>query len=236
MIRTEDLLRDLDSAVDPSDVEIVLRRAGSTHMFWQTWDLTTVYTWDRVPPGFFSLYYGLDSDRFCAIATAIRSGWISFTFKQARDVLGKDHSSKDAEKIWTNFGMLDGVCMMQGFGSRRSLLVAATSGNAERMLDDMQVVFAAAAAKLDMLLRDRLGTLYQASRSRGLLSPAENAVIRAQIDYPQFTIREQANLLKISPRTLQRRHADIAKKLGVSTFPGAIVVALEREQARMMEE
>ena len=84
MIRSEQLLRELEKTVDPSDVELVLRRAGATHMFWQTWDPDTVYTWERVTPGFFSMYYGLDSDRFCAIANAMRAGWICYTFGQAR--------------------------------------------------------------------------------------------------------------------------------------------------------
>ncbi len=44
MIRSEQLLRELEKTVDPSDVELVLRRAGATHMFWQTWDPDTVYT------------------------------------------------------------------------------------------------------------------------------------------------------------------------------------------------
>jgi hypothetical protein len=227
MIRSEQLLRELEKTVDPSDVELVLRRAGATHMFWQTWDPDTVYTWERVPPGFFSMYYGLDSDRFCAIANAMRAGWICYTFGQARAELGNSPDSKDAEKIWNNFNMYDGICILQGFGGRRSLLTMAVTGNAERLLRQYHVVFSAAAARLDELLAADLDSLFRAPRARGLLSPAEEATVQAQIDHPHLTVRQQASLLNVSVRTLEKRHADIAKKLGVSSFPGAIVIALD---------
>lgn len=232
MIRSGELLCDLDNAVLPCDVETVLRRIGATHMFWQTWSRDTVYTWDKTPPGFFSLYYGLDSDRFCAVANALRGGWISFTFAQARVELGTTAESRDAQTIWNNFDMPDGLCVQQGFGNRRSVLMVATkAGEAHRLLHDHQMVLTASAARLDMLLRENLADLYKIPRRRGLLSPAEAAVVRAQIDYPFMTLKEQAAHLKISPRTLQKRHADIARKMGVSTFPGAIVVAIERGQS-----
>jgi DNA-binding CsgD family transcriptional regulator len=196
-------------------------------MFWQTWDPDTVYTWERVPPGFFSMYYGLDSDRFCAIANAMRAGWICYTFGQARAELGNSPDSKDAEKIWNNFNMYDGICILQGFGGRRSLLTMAVTGNAERLLRQYHVVFSAAAARLDELLAADLDSLFRAPRARGLLSPAEEATVQAQIDHPHLTVRQQASLLNVSVRTLEKRHADIAKKLGVSSFPGAIVIALD---------
>jgi|TARA_R110000765_G_scaffold424696_4_gene536104 hypothetical protein len=196
-------------------------------MFWQTWDPDTVYTWERVPPGFFSMYYGLDSDRFCAIANAMRAGWICYTFGQARAELGNSSDSKDAEKIWNNFNMYDGICILQGFGGRRSLLTMAVTGNAERLLRQYHVVFSAAAARLDELLAADLDSLFRAPRARGLLSPAEEATVQAQIDHPHLTVRQQAGLLNVSVRTLEKRHADIAKKLGVSSFPGAIVIALD---------
>ncbi|HAJ18895.1 MAG TPA: hypothetical protein DCL95_02345, partial [Rhodospirillaceae bacterium] len=66
-----------------------------------------------------------------------------------------------------------------------------------------------------------------APRARGLLSPAEEATVQAQIEHPHLTVRQQASLLNVSVRTLEKRHADIARKLGVSSFPGAIVIALD---------
>jgi len=231
MSRYEQLLRELEQAAAPSDVELVLRRTGAAYMFWQTWDAETVYTWERVPPGFFSMYYGLDSDRYCAVANAMRAGWICYTFGQARAELGTSAEAKDAEKIWNNFNMPDGIGIVQGVGARRSLLTLSVTGNAERLLMAHRVLFSAAAAKLDEFLAARLDTLFQASRARGLLSPAEAATVQAQIDMPHLTIREQADYLKVSVRTLQKRHADIARKLGVSSYPGAIVIALERGHA-----
>ena len=231
MIDPGKLFQSIYQACDPSDVEIVLRRMGVTHMFWQAWGPEMLYTWDRVPPGFFSLYYGLDSDRHCALANASRAGWICFTFDQARDAFGKDQDACDAATIWTNFGMPDGVCTVHGYGDRRCVLVTAVEkGLGGKLIADYQPLLAAAAARLDMLLRDKLDTLYKASRLRGLLSPTEVATIRAQIDFPHFTARQQADYLKVSPRTLQSRHANIARKLGVSTFPGAIVVALRQKE------
>jgi len=223
-------LREVSNAATPSDVEHVLRRLGVVHLFWQTKDSENLYTWERVPAGFFSMYYGLDSDSHCAIANALRRGWVCFTFGQARKALGGSKNARDAAQIWTNFDMPDGLCVVQGYGESTSLLVAAVKDGAERLLEQYQPLFAAAAARLDMILRDRKELLYIASRKRNLLSPAERAVVQAQIDYPHFTVREQADLLGISPRTLQRRHGDIAKKLGVSTFPGAIVVALGQSE------
>ena len=157
----------------------------------------------------------------------MRAGWICYTFGQARAELGNSSDSKDAEKIWNNFNMYDGICILQGFGGRRSLLTMAVTGNAERLLRQYHVVFSAAAARLDELLAADLDSLFRAPRARGLLSPAEEATVQAQIDHPHLTVRQQAGLLNVSVRTLEKRHADIAKKLGVSSFPGAIVIALD---------
>jgi DNA-binding CsgD family transcriptional regulator len=228
MIDRVQVFRSILMATDPAEVEVELRRAGAIALFWQTWTRDHLHTWDRLPPGFFSMYYGLDSDRHCAIANAIRAGWLAFSFKQARAHFGQTSESRDAEQIWTNFGLRDGLCVLTGFRDRRSLtLIATRDGEADRLLADHHPMFCAAAGRLDMLLRDRMDALYKASRKRRLLSPAESAVVRAQIDFPHLTVREQADILGISPRTLQRRHADIARKLGVSTFPGAIVIALD---------
>lgn len=224
--------RQIAQATDPTGVETVLRRAGAVHLFWQTSCPEYLYTWDRVPQGFFSMYYGLDSDRYCAIANALRSGWVCFTFRQAREALGGTDEARDAERIWTNFDMADGLCVVQGYGSRRSLLLVSVRDGAERLLETAQPLFAAAAARLDLLLRDRLDVLYKASRKRRLLSPAEMKVVRAQIDFPRLTMGEQAQMLGISPRMLQKRHRDISKKLGVSSFHGAIVIALDRSEDR----
>jgi DNA-binding CsgD family transcriptional regulator len=217
---------------DADEVHRTLKAVGMPWLFWQVYRPETVGTWDRFPTGFFEHYYGTDADRNCAVANAVRDQWALFTFGEAREWGGDSPEAHAAERVWTAFGIRDGIVLQGGRGPRRSITVIGLdrSEGAARLVETYGDALSAAAARLDRFLLES-DALIEISRRSVPLSEAMQAVLRIQIEHPEMTAQEQADALDISPRMLEKRHAQIAKRFGVSSFAGAVAMAV-RSPAR----
>lgn len=214
----------------PDEVRVAIERAFAVrHMVWQRFDPDVVLTWDRFPSGFFEHYYGTDADRDCAIAKAVRARWTFFTFAEARSHYDRDEAAPPlAARVWDAFGMRDGVVVA---GGRRNIdTVTAFAFDAAlataRLTPDDEAVLRYAAALLDRFFMNSDEELAAIPRKPMQLSPAMRAVLQVAIDHPTASLDAQAAMLEISRRMLEKRHAQIAKRFGVSSFAGAVAIAV----------
>lgn len=202
--------------------------AGFQHLFWQRFDPHIVATWDRFPAGFFEHYYGTDADRECSIAKAVRARWACFTFAEARAYFGRESdAARLAERVWDSFGVRDGVVISSGRQSIDTVTVFGfeTPGATARLPDWSAALLSCAASKLDSLLLEA-DDLIPIPRQPMQLSPAMRAVLQVAIDHPTASLDAQAAMLEISRRMLEKRHGQIAKRFGVSSFAGAVAIAV----------
>jgi len=222
-----DLFADVQS---PEDVREAVERAfGARHMVWQQFAPNVVRTWDRFPRGFFEHYYGTDADRECAIAKAVRARWTFFSFGEARSHFDRDADAPTlAERVWEAFGIQDGVAIAGGRRDVDTVTAIAfdTSAGAASLAPADEAVLRYAAALLDRFLLDSEDDLVPIPRKPVQLSDAMRAVLQVAVDHPTASLAEQAAMLAISPRMLEKRHRQIAKRFGVSSFAGAVAVAV----------
>lgn len=221
------LVRQILNAQTPAEIARVLRNLGFARLFWQQWRPNDIDTWDAMPDGFLEHYYGINADQYCAVAKAIHGHWRSYTFKEARKVFGGSPMAQQAEAVWRAFGVEDGIVMMTGRGERASATILSTAREAEPLYRDYAPALAFAAARLDAMLSENR-ELQKISRSILQLSEKQMEVLRVQIAHPDLSFAEQARMLGISPRTLVKRHQQIAERFGVSSFAGAVAKASTR--------
>ncbi len=219
------IVRQILRASSASEVAMALRRIGFRQLFWQTWLPHIVRTWDAMPEGFLEHYYGTDADQHCAVAWAIRRKWVSFTFAEARRKLGRSREARAAERVWQAFGVCDGAVLMTGRGACPSATILTTDRDAEPLLARYGEAIALAAWRLDRMLTDHDG-LTAIPRVLLPLSDKQRAALRVQIEHPELSFVEQARQLGISPRMLEKRHAQIARRFGVTSFTSAVVKAV----------
>lgn len=219
------LVRQVLAARDPDAVARIARTAGFHRLVWQSWEPGHVLTWDALPEGFFQHYYGVNADRHCAVANAIRNNWHSFTFAQARAAFGARAGAADAERVWSAFGIEDGIVIVGGAAGRKYIgAFMAPAALPADMLDRSVAWLTLAAQRLDAVLM-HAGDYVAIPRPPVLLSPRQLDVLTMQIENPDLGFEEQARRLGISPRMLARRHQQIAERFGVSSFAGAVARA-----------
>jgi DNA-binding CsgD family transcriptional regulator len=206
----------------------LLQQLGFEHLLWQLRTVEQLYTWDAMPPGFLEHYYGTQVDQPCAVAEAIRQHWQNFSFDQARRHFAHRPKAGEAEKVWHSFGINDGVVFHSGWGPDCSTTVLCSSEKILSELAEYKSVLVAVAWKLHQLLENHPG-LIAISRTLVDLSPKQLEVLRVQIDNPELTLPQQAALLGISPRMLDKRHSQIAARFGVSSFTSAVMLAVKRK-------
>lgn len=212
-------------ADSPAEVARIGRGLGFNWCFWQAWEPEEVLTWDAMPEGFLEHYYGTQADRFCPIAVAIRRRWQNFTFREARKALGNGPYVDDTVRVWEAFGVRDGAVIFGGRGSNVSALILAADRSVEASFLRFRAELSIAAVRMDELLRNHPG-LTRIDREFTKLSDKQLDVLRIQIDHPELTFTQQAELLKISPRMLDKRHQQIAKRFGVTSFTAAVAKAV----------
>lgn len=214
----------LAGADSPAQIARILNKLGFKWCFWQSWEPETVTTWDAMPKGFLEHYYDVQADRFCPLAVAIRRRWQDFTFSEARRQLSGLHAA-DAERVWQAFGVTDGAVVFGGRGQNVSALILTSDKSVESAFMRFRAELSIAAVRMDELLRDQPG-LNRIARDFVNLSDKQLAVLRIQIDHPELSFLEQAKLLEISPRMLEKRHKQIAERFGVTSFTAAVAKAV----------
>lgn len=212
------------SADSPAAIAHLARTLGFRWCFWQSWETQTVRTWEAMPSGFLAHYYGIQADRFCPVAVAIRRRWQTFTFRDARAMLTAPYA-EETRRVWSAFGIEDGAVIFGGRGPSVSALILCGERPAESTFLRFRAALSLAAVRMDELLRDHPG-LPEIQREFIRLSEKQLAVLRVQIDHPELRFGEQADLLAISPRMLEKRHRQIAERFGVSSFTAAVAKAL----------
>ena len=221
-----DMLARMTAASSPDALHQALIDVGVLFLFWQQYEPETVATWDRFPAGFFAHYYGTDADQDCAVAQAVRAGWQTFAFEEARAELGESDAAKAAQRVWEAFGVADGLVVPGGHATTRTITVVGFTqpGRARAMCAGQGPALRYLSGQLDHFLMgsDRLVRI---PRQLIPLSDAMRDVLRMQVEHPGLTAEEQARALDISPRMLEKRHKQIAKRFGVSSFAGAVAVA-----------
>lgn len=218
----------LDEAVNCSDLDELSKLAHKHkfHFFWQKQLPESVQTFDHMPKGFFTQYYGDDLDLRCPMAWAFRSRiWPVFSFGQARS--DERFRSYDPDGVstalWEGLGIQDGLLLLSGRPGLDSFSVFALN---YKVLDAQKesLPFIVLTHKLDDWLENSLELNY-VKREFSSLSPKESETLKIQIDYPQLSIGEQAKRLGISELTLLSRHERIAKKFKVNRYVGAVLLA-----------
>ena len=211
-------------AESASEIARVARQLGFQWCFWQAWEPETVATWDSMPHGFLEHYYGVEADRFCPVAVAIRRRWQNFTFAEARDKLRGPYAD-DTAKVWQAFGIHDGAVVFGGRGQAMSALILCAPKPVNALFSRFRAELSIAAVRMDELLRDHEG-LTRIARSFLKLSDKQLEALRVQIDHPELSFSEQAKLLDISPRMLEKRHQQIAQRFNVTSFSSAVAKAV----------
>lgn len=202
---------------------------GARRLFWQRFEPDVVQTWDRFPAGFFEHYYGTDADRECAVAKAVRARWSIFSFQEARAQFDRPGGGADlSRRVWEAFGVEDGVVVAGGRRDVDSIVVFGLeeAGSGARLIASAAPALRFAAALFDGFLFGAEDQLIAIPRRPVTLSEGMQAVLRVAIDHPTASLQEQAALLEISPRMLEKRHRQIAKRFGVTSFAGAVAVAV----------
>ncbi len=180
-----------------------------------------------MPSGFLEHYYGTNLDQPCAVAEAIRQHWQCFTFAEARHRFNHRPQAKKAEDLYRAFGMNDGAVFYSGKGEENSTLVLCTSGSAAEIMEGIEPLLAAAAWKIHNLLNGH-PDLLPISRTLVELSPKQLEVLRVQIENPKLSFDQQAKLMGVSRRMLEKRHRQIAERFGVSSFASAVTIAVKQ--------
>lgn len=221
-----DLMARMTTAPNADALHRALIDVGILYLFWQRYEPETVATWDRFPAGFFAHYYGTDADQDCAVAQGVRAGWQIFAFEEARASLGDSVAAREAERVWDAFGVADGLVVPGGHGTTRTITVVGftQTGRARAMIAGQGPALRYLAGQLDQFLMGS-DMLVRIPRQLIPLSDAMREVLRMQVEHPGLTAEEQARALDISPRMLEKRHKQIAKRFGVSSFAGAVAVA-----------
>lgn len=196
------------------------------NFYWQKQETDFVYTYDKLPDGVMADYYGKDIDLVCPGAWAFRSRiWPSFSFKEA---LGSNlFSVYDMENVSYNFwkenGVADFLCIISGRPGLSSFSFFAFDHVIPNPID-IALPYRIITQKLDLWLEHHTD-LVPYSREFTTLSKKEREVIKLQINHPNLSHAQQANILKISVNTLREKQKRISKKFGVSNFSSAVLIA-----------
>lgn len=216
----------ISNAKDVGKLVDFLQDIGFEHILWQLRSPEFLYSWERMPSGFLEKYYESQLNQTCAIAEAIRQWWQVFTFLEACLHFSDDPKFKEAEVFWKSYGIKDGVVYFSGRCNDESSLVLFSKQEVAPILRKWGPHLAVVSWKFHELL---LGSpeLKRISRTVVELSPKQAEVLRLNIRHPEMTMVEQAEYLQISPRMLEKRHKQIARKYGVSNFASAIAKAIK---------
>lgn len=193
--------------------------------YWQKQETDFVYTYDKMPSGVMSRYYGSDIDMVCPGAWAFRSRiWPVFSFKQALD--SPLFSSYDFEQVslnfWKSCGVSDFLCVLSGQPGLNSFSFFAF----DKIIDnpvDVSLPYIALTRKMDVWLNEHID-LKPYSREFSGLSSSEKDVVRLQVNDPSLSQKEKALMLNISVQTLRAKEKRIAEKFGVTSFSSAILL------------
>lgn len=194
--------------------------------FWQRQSSSDVFTYDRTHSNFFDEYYDEEVDLICPAAWAFRSRrWPIFTLTQARESSlfnGLDPNNLSTI-VWSKAGILDAVVVLSGRSGCESFAVFGFSEKIDNA-EALTVPLFSITRKLDEWLLDS-DNLRVTPRSFKNLSEKEVHTLKSQVCNPHLSLKEQAEDLGISEKTLQERHKRIARKFGVKRFAGAVIIA-----------
>ncbi|WP_120497441.1 hypothetical protein [Kiloniella sp. EL199] len=242
--------RDILNVETPWQTRDTVLALGFNGLFFQRWYPDVMDNWEGyLAEGFHELYYASQVYRSCPVARAIHQKdshvskvhrfcpvakvagqWNrSYTFAEARDGMSTNRNEAEiADNLWKLFGMEDGVVLFSGRNNLKSAMILTTDRSVEELYQKYSGVLALAADKLDRQLCPGHTLLRQLSRENIKLSPIQQKILKLQINQPELSNAAMAEKLGISVNTLFSHHKKIAKKEGVTTFTGAIVKQLSK--------
>lgn len=204
-----------------------LRKEKNILFYWQEQTTETVFTYDRMPEGCISTYYGSDIDLLCPGAWAFRKRiWPAFSFEQARQSEEfKDYDpKKEGEAHWNSFGIKDCLLILSGTPELDSF----ASFSFDFYFPDPQkncLPYIALTHKMDKWF-NKHPELAPYKREFSGLSTREKEVMTLTLKNPNLSAEKQAKILGISLNTLKGYRDRIAKKYGVSSFSNAVTKAM----------
>lgn len=196
------------------------------NFYWQKQETDFVYTYDKMPEGVMADYYGKDIDLVCPGAWAFRSRiWPAFSFKQALEshLFSLYDLDNVSYKFWTELGIKDFLCILSGRPGLNSFSFFAFN----EIINDpvsISLPYTALTHKMDTWLEHH-PNLIPYSREFSSLSTSERKVLKLEVNNPNLSQKEKADILEISINTLREKQKRIAKKFGVSSFTSAVLLA-----------
>ena len=217
-------------AETPEQIRDLFLEMGFSGVLFQRWYAGVMANWEgTMPPGFLEHYYATQLYKWCPVARAIHQWRRDYTFAEARAaILVGDPRAEKAERLFSNFGISDGVVLFSGRNSLRSATVLMSRLPVEQTFTTYGPMLAYAARCLERILHSGNATLERITRDDPRLSETQERILQMQIEHPEFTMAEMAELLGMSVKTLRSHHEKIAKKTNVSNFAGAVVERMTR--------
>lgn len=230
MEKTSDMLIRFARAETPEQIRDLFLSIGFNGVFFQRWYAGVMDNWEgALPQGFLEHYYAAQIYKWCPVARAIHQWRRDYTFTEARAaILVGDPRAERARRLWANFGMEDGIILFSERQSLRSATILTAKSPTEEMLSRHGPMLAYAARCLERILHSGNATLERITRDDPRLSETQERILQMQIEHPEFTMAEMAELLGMSVKTLRSHHEKIAKKTNVSNFAGAVVERMTR--------
>lgn len=225
-----DMLLKFARAETPEQIRDLFLSLGFNGVFFQRWYAGVMDNWEgELPAGFLEHYYATQIYKWCPIARAIHQWRRDYTFAEARSaILVGDPRAERAERLWSNFGMKDGVILFSGRQLLRSATILTAKSPTEPLFNKHGPMLAYAARCLDRILHIGNNHLTRITRDDPKLSETQERILQMQIEHPELTMSEMAELLGMSVKTLRSHHEKIAKKTNVSNFAGAVVERMTR--------
>lgn len=209
----------------PETTRDIILSLGFNGLVFQRWNLDHIENWEgRIAEGFLEHYYGAQLDQHCPIAKAIHSWTRNYTFAEARAQVSSDNEhAPRVEKLFRQFGMVDGVVLLTGQNQMRSSVILTSAHPTQTLFEQFGGILFFAADKLTKQLHSQHPFLTHVPRKNPALSEMQTKILQMQIDHPELSNSEMALALGLSPKTLHAHHKKIAKKNGVTTFAGAVI-------------
>lgn len=230
MTDSADMLVRFARADTPGQIRDLFLEMGFTGILFQRWYAGVMDNWEgEMPAGFLEHYYATQLYKWCPVARAIHQWRRDYTFAEAREaILVGDRRAEQAERLFSSFGIKDGIVLFTGRNALRSATILMARNPVEPTFSRHGPMLAYAARCLDRILHSGSTTLTRISRDDPRLSETQERILQMQIDHPELTMAEMAELLGMSVKTLRSHHEKIAKKTNVSNFAGAVVERMTR--------
>lgn len=230
MEQSSEMLIKFARAETPEQIRDLLLSIGFNGLFFQRWYAGVMDNWEgALPPGFLEHYYAAQIYKWCPVARAIHQWRRDYTFTEARAaILVGDPRAETARRLWSSFGMKDGIILFSGRQTLRSATILTSHAATETLFKQYAPMLAYAARCLDRILHTGNTTLTRITRDDPRLSETQERILQMQIEHPELTMAEMAELLCMSVKTLRSHHEKIARKTNVSNFAGAVVERMTR--------